>query len=120
MIYLKIGYVRSNKIEEIEEQVKSLAKYGVDKMFVDRTKKLHFENSEFSKMLDFLKPGDEVIIDEFECLYGIGNLFHEILKKLKNENINMKSIGENFNNILEIEDYVENGIGKYLIDPDPF
>ncbi len=112
--------MRSNKIEEIEEQVKSLAKYGVDRMFVDRTKKLHFENSEFSKMLDFLKPGDEVIMDGFECLYGIGNLFHEILNRLKSENINIKIIGEDFNNITEIEDYIENGIGKYLIDSAPF
>jgi|GEM_PF-1127170 DNA invertase Pin-like site-specific DNA recombinase len=117
---MKVGYVRSNSIGEIEIQVKSLAKLGVDKMFIDRTDKLYLENSQFLKMLEFLKPGYVVIIDEFECLRGNSDMVLEVLKELKSKNINMKVIGEEFNDISEIQDYIENGIGRYLIDSDSY
>ena len=113
---MKIGYVHSSKTYKIAEQVKALSRHGVDKMFLDRTDSLSLEGSEFSKMLKLLKPGYEVIIYEFSCLYGDCSMVVEILKKLKNENISMKCLCEEFNDISEILDFIENGIVKYDLD----
>jgi len=113
---MKIGYARAKNIDSIEEQVKSLSSFGVEKMFVDRDEIIPYDKSEFAKMMDFLKSGDIVIIDEVQRLGIDSNVVIAALKMMKSKNIDMKSIGEGFNSILEIQEYIEEGIGKYLID----
>ena len=44
------------------------------------------------------------------------NVVIAYLEMLKSKNIDIKSIGEGFNSISEILEYIEEGIGKYLID----
>jgi len=44
------------------------------------------------------------------------NVIIAYLEMLKSKNIDIKSIGEGFNSISEILEYIEEGIGKYLID----
>nr|WP_312576155.1 recombinase family protein [Sedimentibacter sp.] len=113
---MKIGYVRSKNMDNIEEQVKSLSNYGVEKMFVDRDEIIPYDKSEFAKMMDFIKSGDIVIVDEIEVLGNDSNVVIAALKTMKSKNIEMKSIGEGFNSLSEILKYIEEGIGKYLID----
>lgn len=65
----KIGYVRvSTVLQNPKRQEVLMEELGVDKMFVDKCSGKDTDRPELKKMMDYIREGDEVIVESFSRL----------------------------------------------------
>lgn len=59
----KIGYARVSKIEQdLALQLDALKKHGCIRIFTDKQTGTRFDRAEFVKALDYLNPGDTLVV----------------------------------------------------------
>ena len=65
----KIGYVRvSTLLQNPKRQEVMMEELGVDKMYVDKCSGKDTDRPELRKMMDYIREGDEVIVESFSRL----------------------------------------------------
>lgn len=66
---MNVAYVRVSTVEQNEDrQMAALRGYNIDKWFVEKTSGKDTNRAEFQKMLDFVREGDCVFVEDFSRL----------------------------------------------------
>lgn len=64
-----IGYCRvSTNEQNLDRQIKSLKNYGCEKIYCDKATGKNFNRPEYTKLKDAIRPGDILVVHEFDRL----------------------------------------------------
>lgn len=64
-----IGYCRvSTNEQNLDRQIKSLKNYGCEKIYCDKSTGKNFNRPEYTKLKDAIRPGDILVVHEFDRL----------------------------------------------------
>ena len=92
-----IGYARvSTKDQNLDRQLDQLQQQGCEKIFAEKKTGSNADRSELQNMLEYLRPGDTVIITELARISrSVKDLF-EIMDKIESRSANIKSLKESW------------------------
>lgn len=94
---MNIAYVRVSAIEQNEErQIESLKIYGIEKWYIEKASGKDTNRPQLLLMLDFMRDGDTVFIDDFSRLARSTRDLLNITEIFKAENVNLVSNKEKF------------------------
>lgn len=94
---MKVGYVRVSTIEQHEgRQLEELQKHRVEKVYMEKASGRNTEREQLKMMLDFVREGDEVIVEDFSRLSRSTKDLMDIIETLREKKVCLKSIKENF------------------------
>ncbi|CEN21915.1 recombinase family protein [Paraclostridium sordellii] len=64
-----IGYCRvSTNEQNLDRQIESLKNYGCEKIYCDKSTGKNFNRPEYTKLKDAIRPGDILVVHEFDRL----------------------------------------------------
>lgn len=117
---MKIGYARvSTKKQDLTRQIEELTKYGCQKIYKEKISgKNKKDRTEFNKLLNFVREGDELIVESLERLgrnYEDTKSTVQLLKdkKVKLTITSLPILDESFNNPL-IDEFLKDLILQIL------
>lgn len=91
-----IAYIRVSTIEQNEErQLKALENKLIDKYYIEKTSGKDINRPELMSMLDYIRQGDTVYIQDFSRLARNVKDLLNIVEQLENKGVNLISIKEN-------------------------
>ncbi|MFL5706189.1 MAG: recombinase family protein [Ktedonobacteraceae bacterium] len=91
----KIGYARVSKIEQdLALQLDALKKHGCIRIFTDKQTGTRFDRAEFVKALDYLNPGDTLVVWKLDRLGRSLKQLIETVENLQKRQINVVSLTE--------------------------
>ena len=92
----KIGYVRVSTAEQNEgRQVEALKPHHIDKWYIDKCSGKNTDRPQFKAMLDYIRDGDTVFVEDFSRLSrSVADLL-KILEDCKRKKIRLVSLKEN-------------------------
>lgn len=89
----KVGYARvSTKDQNLELQIEALEKEGCVKVFSEKVSGTKEDREEFKKCLDYLRPGDTLIVYKLDRLGRTTKQLINLVEELKEKDIQFKSI----------------------------
>ena len=93
-----IAYVRVSTVEQNEgRQVEALKPYRIDKWFVDKCSGKNTDRPQFQAMLEYIREGDTVYIEDFSRLSrSVADLLH-ITDDFQRRKIGLVSLKERLN-----------------------
>lgn len=91
-----VGYVRVSTVEQNEgRQVAALKPYQIEKWFVDKASGKNTDRPQFRQMLEYIREGDTVYVEDFSRLSrSVADLL-KILESFKAKGIRLVSLKEN-------------------------
>lgn len=93
---MKVGYVRvSTQGQNLERQEIIMEKLGIERMFMDKLSGKNTERPGLNDMLDFIREGDEVIVESISRLARNTKDLLEIVEKINDKKAGFKSQKEN-------------------------
>lgn len=93
---MKVGYVRvSTQGQNLERQEIIMEKLGIERMFIDKLSGKNTERPGLNDMLDFIREGDEVIVESVSRLARNTKDLLEIVEKINDKKAGFKSQKEN-------------------------
>ena len=94
----RIGYVRVSTQEQNEgRQVEALKSHNIDKWFIDKCSGKNTDRPQFKLMLDYIREGDTVYIEDFSRLSrSVADLLH-ITDDFQRRKIGLVSLKERLN-----------------------
>lgn len=93
---MNVGYVRVSSLDQSEaRQIESLSKYHIEKFFVDKQSGKNTDRPELQNMLDFVREGDTIYIDDFSRLARSTKDLLDLTDYLQQKNVNFVSLKEN-------------------------
>lgn len=93
---MKVGYVRvSTKEQNTIRQEVLMENLGVEKVFIEKISGKNMNRPELKKMLDFVREGDELIVESYSRLARSTADFLTIVNELNNKGVSFKSQKEN-------------------------
>lgn len=87
---MRIGYVRNQDVELMENQLNVILKNGIDKVVLDRT------GERLSELLEKLKPGDVLNISSLDRFSRDIQKTVKVLEELSNKGVELYVGGEPF------------------------
>lgn len=93
---MKVGYVRVSTVEQnVDRQVESLTKLGVERMFIDKMSGKNMERPNLQLMLDFIREGDVVYVHELSRLGRSLKDLLQITEKLEKKKVELVILEQN-------------------------
>ncbi len=95
----KIGYARvSTAGQNLDSQLDALKGAGCTRIFADKISGIKESRPEWDRLLEYLRPGDTLVIAELSRMSR--SLMHllQIVKTLEERGINLQSLRENIDN----------------------
>lgn len=93
---MKVGYVRVSTIDQNPARQEAILKeMGVEKIFMDKTSGKNMDRTNFKEMMQFVRNGDEVIIESFSRLSRDLKDLLRIVEKLESKGVKLISKKEN-------------------------
>lgn len=93
---MKVGYVRvSTQGQNLERQEIIMEKLGIERMFMDKLSGKNTERPGLNDMLNFIREGDEVIVESISRLARNTKDLLEIVEKINDKKAGFKSQKEN-------------------------
>jgi DNA invertase Pin-like site-specific DNA recombinase len=91
-----VGYVRVSTVEQNEgRQVEALKPHHIDKWYIDKCSGKNTDRPQFKAMLDYIRDGDTVFVEDFSRLSrSVADLL-KILEDCKRKKIRLVSLKEN-------------------------
>ena len=91
-----VGYVRVSTVEQNEgRQVAALKPHSIDKWYIDKCSGKDTDRPQFKAMLDYIREGDTVFVEDFSRLSrSVADLL-KILESCKHKKIRLVSLKEN-------------------------
>lgn len=91
-----VGYVRVSTVEQNEgRQIAALKPHDIDKWFIDKCSGKNTDRPQFKLMLDYIREGDTVYVEDFSRLSrSVADLL-KILQDFETRGIRMVSLKEN-------------------------
>lgn len=91
-----VGYVRVSTAEQNEgRQVEALKPCGIDKWFVDKASGRNTDRPQFRAMVEYIREGDTVFVEDFSRLSRSVSDLLKILEEFKAKKIRLVSLKEN-------------------------
>ena len=88
-----IGYCRvSTKDQDLTRQEESLKAYGCEKIYSDKATGKNFNRPEYNKLKDALRPGDTLVVHEFDRLGRNKKLTLKELQYFKDNGIRLVAL----------------------------
>ena len=92
----KIGYARVSTQEQNEgRQLAAFEEQGVDKVFIDKMSGKDTNRPELRKMLDYVREGDTLIVNEYSRLARSTQDLLSLVKQLTDKKVQVISLKEN-------------------------
>lgn len=89
---MKVGYIRVSTLEQnIERQEVIMEKLGVDKVFIDKMSGKNKERPQLNEMLNFIRKGDELIVESISRLGRNTKDVLSIVEVLENKKVKLIS-----------------------------
>lgn len=93
---MKIQYIRTSTIDQNESrQVELGKKYGVEKVYIDKSSGKNADRPQLNDMLSFIRSGDVVFVESISRFARNIRDLLEIIDKLKAKNVQFVSQKEN-------------------------
>jgi DNA invertase Pin-like site-specific DNA recombinase len=93
---MKIGYVRVSTIEQNEaRQLEALKKHEVEKYYIDKQSGKDTKRAQLQLMLDFVREGDEIYVEDFSRLSRSVQDLLGIVELLNEKGVKLVSLKEN-------------------------
>ena len=93
---MNIAYIRVSTIEQNEgRQVEGLKSYNIDKTFQEKVSAKDTNRPQLNAMLDFAREDDTIFVWDFSRLARSTKDLLDIVEKLKQKKIHLRSIKEN-------------------------
>lgn len=93
----KIGYARVSTQEQNESrQLAAFKELDIDKIFIDKMSGKDTNRPELRKMLEYVREGDTLIINEYSRLARSTQDLLSLVKQLTDKSVQIISIKENF------------------------
>ncbi len=94
-VKMNVAYVRVSTVEQNEDrQIATLRGYGIDRWFVDKTSGKDTNRAEFRSMLDFVRVGDCVFVEDFSRLTRNLKDLLETIERLDEKGVKFVSVKE--------------------------
>ena len=91
-----IGYARVSTQEQNEgRQLAAFEEYGVDRVYIDKMSGKDTKRPELRKMLDYVREGDTLIVNEYSRLARSTHDLLSIVQQLTDEGVQVISLKEN-------------------------
>lgn len=91
-----MGYVRVSTVEQNEgRQVAALKPYQIGKWFIDKASGKNTDRPQFKAMLEYIREGDTVYVEDFSRLSRSVSDLLKILESFKARGIRLVSLKEN-------------------------
>lgn len=95
VIMAKIAYIRVSTIEQNEaRQKESLAKYGIDRWYLDKVSAKDTNRPQLQAMLDYAREGDTIYIHDFSRLARSTADLLQLVQQLQDKGIHLVSVKE--------------------------
>lgn len=92
---MNVAYVRVSTAEQNEDrQIAALRGYGIDKWFVEKTSGKDTNRAEFQAMLEFVREGDCVFVEDFSRLTRNLKDLLETIERLDEKGVKFVSVKE--------------------------
>jgi len=90
-----VGYVRVSTVEQNEaRQIEALKPHGIEKWFVDKASGKNTDRPQFKAMLDYIREGDTVYVEDFSRLSrSVADLLR-IVTALQDKHVGLVSLKE--------------------------
>ena len=90
-----VGYVRVSTVEQNEgRQVEALKSHSIDKWFIDKCSGKNTDRPQFKLMLDYIREGDTVYIEDFSRLSRSTEDLLNIVTRFQKKNVGLVSLKE--------------------------
>ncbi|WP_102029168.1 recombinase family protein [Salirhabdus sp. Marseille-P4669] len=90
-----IGYARVSTIgQDLELQKEKLEEYGCEKIFMEKQSGAKSDRIELEKALNYLRPGDKLVVYKIDRLARSTFDLHKIARELQDRNIGLVFIKE--------------------------
>jgi DNA invertase Pin-like site-specific DNA recombinase len=90
-----VGYARvSTNDQDYELQVEKLKEFGCEKIFTEKKSGKDTGRPEFQKALEYLRPGDKLVVYKIDRLARSSRDLHNIVHELEGKNIGVVFIRE--------------------------
>ena len=94
---MKIGYARvSTEEQKLNRQIDILKQAGCEKIYEEKISGTKMERPELNKMLDHLRTGDIIVIEELTRLSRNVRDFFILVEFIEKKGVNIKSIKESW------------------------
>ena len=94
---MRIGYIRVSTVDQnLDRQVESLSKFNIEKWFEEKISGKDMNRPELKKMLDFVREGDEVYVEDWSRLSRSVTDLLSTVNLLAEKKVRLISIKENF------------------------
>lgn len=93
---MRVAYVRSSTQEQNNQyQLDALAKYDIEKFFIDKCSGKNTDRPQFKEMMDYIREGDEIITYDFSRISRSLKDLLNIIDELDKKKVKLISIKEN-------------------------
>jgi DNA invertase Pin-like site-specific DNA recombinase len=91
----RVAYVRVSTVEQNEgRQVEALKSHSIDKWFIDKASGKNTDRPQFKLMLDYIREGDTVYIEDFSRLSRSVSDLLNIVNQLQDKRVGLVSLKE--------------------------
>lgn len=88
----KIGYARVSSVDQnVDRQIDLFEAVGVDRIFVDKISGAKRDRPELNRLLDFVRDGDQVVVESFSRLARSTRDLLSIVDQLRAKNVDLIS-----------------------------
>lgn len=90
-----VAYVRVSTVEQNEgRQLEALKPYKIDKWFTDKCSGKNTDRPQFKSMLDYIRDGDTVYVEDFSRLSRSVSDLLQIVNQLQDKHVGLVSLKE--------------------------
>lgn len=108
-----IAYVRVSTAEQNEQrQLELMKQYDVQKIFTEKISGKNLERPQLKLMLDYVRPGDVILVESMSRLSRSMVDLHTIIDQLMSKGVEIRFLKENL--YLQIE--IDSKTNKYKLD----
>lgn len=88
-----IGYARVSGLDQVlDRQIESLKEYGCEKIYCDKSTGKNFNRPEYIKLKEMIRPGDVLVVHEFDRLGRNKKLTLKELQYFKDNKIRLVAL----------------------------
>lgn len=93
---MRVAYVRVSTVEQNEERQRvALKPYNIEKWFVEKVSAKDMNRPRLKEMLEFVREGDEVYVEDFSRLARSTHDLLEMVQMMDKKNVRIVSLKEN-------------------------
>lgn len=94
---MNVGYARVSTVDQNESrQLEALKPYNCERLYIDKSTGSNVNRPEFRKMMDFVRSGDVVYVEDWSRLSRSVSDLLSTMEQLNKKDVRLVSLKENF------------------------